>query len=207
MSSGLRKMSLPLKLRISQRPTRALAFDFECLATGYSDPSWVPQVTTVISYSWIGSDKVDTLAVCDYTKNQMPHINKAAQREMLSRFLAVYEEADELSFHNGRRYDQPILNGMCWWAGLPPIAPKPTVDTIDLGKVKGIKKGQDNMGILLGVPVHKMSLNHSEWVQAYAEPGWPLVRDRCASDVVQHKLIRAEMKKQGWLRQTRTWRP
>lgn len=189
------------------RHLRTLAFDFECLATGYADPAWVPQVTTVISYSWIGSNEIFTLAVCDYTDNQMPHINKAAQRGMLRHFLEAYNEADEVSFHNGRRFDQPVLNGMCWWTGLPPIQPKMTVDTIDLGKVKGVKKGQDNIGVLLGVPVHKLSLNHEEWVEAYAQPGWPIVRERCHTDVEQHILIRAEMERSGWRKQARKWSP
>lgn len=189
------------------RPLRSLAFDFEALATGYADPAWVPQVTTVISYSWLDENDVTTLAVCDYSKGQMPHIDKAAQRKMLTDFLAVYNQADEVSFHNGRRYDQPVLNGMCWWVGLPPVASKPTIDTIDLGKVKGVKKGQDNMGVLLGIPVHKLSLNHEEWIAAYAERGWPVVKERCSSDVIQHKMIRAEMRKRGWLRPARRWRP
>lgn len=189
------------------RPLRSLAFDFEALATGYADPAWVPQVTTVISYSWLDNNDVTTLAVCDYSKSQMPHIDKTAQREMLIDFLEVYNEADEVSFHNGRRYDQPVLNGMCWWVGLPPVSSKPTIDTIDLGKVKGVKKGQDNMGVLLGIPVHKLSLNHEEWIAAYAERGWPVVKERCSSDVIQHKMIRAEMRKRGWLRPARRWRP
>lgn len=189
------------------KPPRVLAFDFEALATGYADPAWVPQVTTVISYSWLGQKKIHTLAVCDYTPGQMPHIDKAAQREMIRDFLSVYDVADQVSFHNGRRYDQPVLNGMCWWVGLPPISPKPTVDTIDLGRVKGVKKGQDNIGILLDIPVHKMSLNHEQWVEAYAEPGWSRVKQRCSSDVQQHKLIRAEMERRGWLKPARVWRP
>ncbi len=189
------------------RSLRCLALDFECLATGYADPEWVPQVTTVISYSWLDEDEVSTLAVCDYTDSQMPHISKPAQRGMLLEFLEAYNAADELSFHNGRRFDQPVLNGMCWWVGLPPIAPKPTIDTIKLGRVKGVKKGQDNIGILLDVPVHKLSLNHEQWVDAYAEPGWPVVRERCESDVVQHKLIRAEMQARGWLKGPVTWKP
>ena len=189
------------------RGLRTLAFDFEALATGYADPAWVPQVTTVISYSWVGEDVVTTLAVCDYSKSQMPHIDKAAQARMLTDFLRAYDEADIVSFHNGRRYDQPVLAGMCWWTGLPPIRAKLTTDTIDLGRVKGVKKGQDNIGILLGVPVHKLALNHEQWVAAYAEKGWPVVKERCSSDVVQHKLIRSEMEARGWLKPPRLWKP
>lgn len=189
------------------RRLRALAFDFECLATGYADPAWVPQVTTVISYSWLDSDVVTTLAVCDYTDNQMPHITKPAQRAMLVDFLEAYNQADELSFHNGRRFDQPVLNGMCWWVGLPRIAAKPTRDTIRLGRVKGVKKGQDNIGEVLGIEDRKLALNHEQWVSAYAEPGWPVVRERCSSDVVQHKRIRQEMEARGWLESPVRWRP
>ena len=189
------------------RPLRVLAFDFEALATGYADPAWVPQVTTVISSSWLDEEYIETLAVCDFTKSQMPHIQKDAQREMLGIFLEQYEQADVVSFHNGLRFDQPVLNGMCWWTGLPKISAKLATDTIRLGKVKGVKKGQDNIGVLLGVPVHKLSLNHEEWVDAYAEPGWPIVKERCRSDVEQHKLIRARMLELGWLDGARLWRP
>lgn len=194
-------------MKISTTPKRILAFDFETLATGFADPAWVPQVTTCISWSWLGEDKVDTLAVCDYTPSQMPHIQKYAQKEMLEDFLFEYDQADAVSFHNGRRFDQPVLNGMCWWVGLPKIQPKLTFDTIDLGKVKGVKKGQDNIGVLLNIPVHKLSLNHEEWVNAYAERGWPTVKERCSSDVVQHKMIRSAMETEGWLANPKMWKP
>jgi hypothetical protein len=196
-----------MSLTIRTTPKRILAFDFEALATGYADPAWVPQVTTVISWSWVGEDTIETLAVCDYTNSQMPHIHRDAQRGMLSDFLWEYDKADIVSFHNGRRFDQPVLNGMCWWTGLPPIEPKLTTDTIDLGKVKGVKKGQDNIGVVLNTPVHKMSMNHEEWVNAYAERGWTKVRERCETDVVQHKMIRAAMESRGWLPDPKVWRP
>lgn len=194
-------------ITIRTTPKRILAFDFETLATGFADPAWVPQVTTVISWSWIGEEYVSTVAVCEYTSQQMPHIQKHAQRAMLEDFLFEYDQADAISFHNGRRFDQPVLNGMCWWVGLPKISPKLTFDTIDLGKVKGVKKGQDNIGVLLNIPVHKLSLNHEEWVDAYAEQGWPVVKERCSSDVVQHKMIRASMEREGWLASPKVWRP
>ena len=194
-------------MKIRTSPKRILAFDFETLATGFADPAWVPQVTTVISWSWIGEDTVQTVAVCDYSAAQMPHIQKYAQKEMLEDFLFEYDQADAVSFHNGRRFDQPVLNGMCWWVGLPKIKPKLTFDTIDLGKVKGVKKGQDNIGVLLNIPVHKLSLNHEQWVDAYAQKGWPIVKERCSSDVVQHKMIRASMEMEGWLAAPKMWKP
>lgn len=194
-------------MKIKTTPKRILAFDFETLATGFADPAWVPQVPTVISYSWLGSDEVFTLAVCDYSAKQMPHIQKEALQAMLWDFLWEYHKADAVTFHNGRRFDQPVLNGACWWAGIEKLEPKLTFDTIDLGKVKGVKKGQDNIGVLLGIPVHKLSLNHEEWVNAYAQDGWPVVKERCSSDVVQHKLIRAEMDARGWLAAPKMWKP
>ena len=188
-------------------PVRVLAFDFETLATGFADPAWVPQVPTVISASWIGEDEIHTFSSIDYTDAVMPHIRKPAIGMMLMNFLRLYDEADAVSFHNGRRFDQPVLNGACWYVGLPKISPKLTYDTIDLGKVKGVKKGQDNIGILLRTPVHKLSLNHEEWIDAYNEPDWGTVKERCSSDVIQHKLIRAEMERRGWLAPPRMWKP
>jgi hypothetical protein len=42
---------------------------------------------------------------------------------------------------------------------------------------------------------------------AYRVPGWPTVKERCVTDVEQHKLIRAEMIRRGWLGAPRAWRP
>src|SRR3972149_1154608 len=177
-----------------------LDYDVETLATGFADPNWVPQAITVVAWSWYGSDEVEVSSVIDFNHGPMPHLDPSAQRQMLFPFLEDLKKADVVRFHNGKRFDHPIVNGACWVANLPPIEAIKVQDTMNFGKVKGIKKGQDNIGELLGIPLHKLSLNHYQWLEAYLESGWPTVKERCVTDVMQHKLIAIEMEYRGWLK-------
>lgn len=182
------------------RPPRILDFDIESLNGGYTDPAFTPDKITAAAWAWAGSDKIHV--ACD----PLGFFDRGRRRELLLPLLAAIDEADELAGHNIIRFDLPSLNAECMRLDLPPLKPKLVWDTIRLPKTKGFKKGQDNIGSLLGVPVRKRSLNWQEWDDAYAEGApWPTVRDRVASDVRQHRLIFAEMKQRGWLRTPRMW--
>jgi hypothetical protein len=131
----------------------------------------------------------------------------AAQREWLRPLRDLICEADILTGHNIARFDLRVLNANFMRFGLDPLPGLRVQDTIRLPKTKGLKKGQDNLGELLGIEVHKLPLNHQQWDDAYRVPGWPTVKERCVTDVEQHKLIRAEMIRRGWLGAPRAWRP
>ena len=184
-------------------PTRILDFDIETRAAGYADPSWVPDDVTCYAWSWIGSGKVRG-SVSGPDACFGPY---EKQREWLRPLRDLLCEADIVTGHNILRFDLRVVNANFMRFGLDPLPELRVQDTMRLPKTKGFKKGQDNIGDLLQIPIHKLPLNHQQWDQAYREPGWPTVLDRCVTDVEQHVLIREAMLERGWLGEPRTWRP
>lgn len=181
---------------------RILDWDIETVAAGFDDPQWVPQKITCVAWSWVGDEKVET-RVCGPSGIFGRPQRRAA---MLKPLLSAMREADMLTGHNLLRFDLPILNGECLRLGLEPLPAFRVQDTMRLVKTKGFKKGQDNLARLLKGP-GKLALDWQAWQDAYDEPGWPTVRERCASDVRGHKVLREEMLTRGWLRPAVWWRP
>lgn len=175
------------------RKLRVLDFDIETVAAGFADPEWVPQKVTCIAWSWIGERTV--------------HVRTRDEDDMLDAFLAAYNTADMVTGHNIVRFDLPILNSEILRSERTPLSPKLAQDTIKIVRTKGFKKGQDNLGHLLHLREQKKALSWQQWQDAYDEPGWATVRERCASDVRQHKVLRQEMIQRGWLRAPAMWRP
>lgn len=194
-----------LRVRISSgAPEQILDFDIETLAAGYADPSWVPDKITAVAWSWVGEEKVyshvDPLGFFDREKRFY----------MLEALLNAIENADTLMGHNILRFDLRVLQAEAMRLGLPKLGPKKVIDTIRVGKAKGFKKSQDDMCVLLGVPVPKLKLNWQEWDDAYEEgEPWATVRERVESDVIQNKLLREAQIREGWVNpDARTvWRP
>jgi hypothetical protein len=194
-------------VKITTTPKKALFYDIETLATGFADPRWVPQVITCMAWSWKGSERVKHAAVCDFTDNQMPHLDPEALKEMLDKFFQDAGEADIVIGHNLRRFDQPVLNGACFYAGFPPLGQILVQDTMDFGKIKGVKKGLDNLAVQLEVDLKKLSMNHAEWQVGYREPGWGTIKSRCRSDVRLNKQVYYALEELGWLAPPKMWKP
>lgn len=72
-----------------------------------------------IAYKWEGSDRVYSLR---WDKNQ-------DDREMLTNFLIIANEADELIAHYGDGFDLPWIRARCLIHGLEPLPLYKTVDT------------------------------------------------------------------------------
>lgn len=127
------------------------------------------------------------------------------RRRFLQPLLDHIDEADVLTGHNIRRYDLPVLAAECMKLNLPTVGSRLTQDTIRVPKSKGFKKGQDNLAVLLDVPLPKKALNWMEWQNAYGEADLGTVRERVVGDVLQHKLLRLRMMERGWLEAPRMW--
>ena len=184
-----------MKIQKTKRYLKVLDFDIETVAAGFADPQWVPQKVTVIAWSWIDSEKVEV-------RTRLKSVEK-----MLYDFLQEYEDADMVTGHNLLRFDLPVLNSEYLRHGYWSLGPKLVQDTMRIVKTKGFKKGQDNIGKLLRLPLDKMPLTWQEWQDAYEEKDWATVKERAASDVLQHKLMRAEMLERGWFLSPRVWKP
>jgi hypothetical protein len=197
-----------------ERPQDLLVYDLETYATGFADPAWVPQVVTCVAWKWLDmpgdpTSETEVSASVDYRDLgcPMPHLDPRAIRGMLAPFLRAYAAADAVVTYNGTRFDQPILNAMAWYVGYPPIPGTLVFDLHAFGKVKGMKKGLDNVAGHLGVQAHKQAMNHSQWQAAYLEPGWPTIKSRATSDVLLTEQVFHAVKDDGWLRQPRRWKP
>jgi DNA polymerase elongation subunit (family B) len=155
---------------------------------------------TAYAFSWSDDVVVDALSVRYF-------YDVEARGRFLQPLLDALERADVVTGHNVLRFDLPVLQAEVMRLGLPSLRPVLVQDTIRLGRTKGFKKGQDNLGVLLDVPLGKLPLNFQQWADAYAEPDLATVKDRVATDVRQHMMIREQMRQRGWLRPPRMWSP
>lgn len=183
-------------------PSRILDFDCETLAAGYADPEWVPSRVTAIAWSWIGEEKVETRTILDYVNSLNKYLEASflGCAPMLREFVDVFNEADAVTGHNIRRFDLGVMNAELMRLRLPVLQPKRIIDTIRLKPAKGYKKGLDVIAEILGAEGEKKPMNWAQWQKAYAEPGWPEVRERVSTDVVLHKQVLAELLELGYLR-------
>jgi DNA polymerase elongation subunit (family B) len=186
------------------RYLRVLDFDVETIAAGFADPEWVPQKITCVAWSWIGSDDVSVLT-CGGSAGLYERPEK--RRRMLDRFRRVLARADIVTGHNLLRFDLPVLNAEYMRLGLEPLQSVHVQDTMRIKRSKGFKKGQDNLAGLVQTFERKQAMDWQQWEDAYAEPGWPLVKSRAVSDVVMHKQLREQMIDRGWLRPMVRWYP
>ena len=203
--SGQATSPKPSKLRqvTASSRSRILDFDVETVAAGFADPEWVPQKITCVAWSWIGEDPVHVrIATVDglYTRPEL-------RAKMLQPLVEAIGEADMVTGHNILRFDLPVINSECMRLGMPKLRKTLVQDTIRIVRSKGFKKGQANLAKMLNVPADKLGLDWQHWDDAYAEVGWPTVQERARTDVMQHKLIRAEMVERGMIRAPRLWCP
>ena len=199
-----------MKPQIASTPKRLLVYDLETYATGFADPNWVPQVVTAVAWKWYGDPKRKTLveASIDHAEpGSMPHLQPEAIYQTISPFLADLRKADGVITYNGKRFDNPVLNGTMWLVGLPPLGPILTYDLHDFGKIKGVKRGLDNIGIHLEVAQSKLAMNHAQWTEGYLERWWLTIKARAKSDVLLTEQVYDAKKELGWLKPPVVWKP
>jgi len=209
----LSRLSLPvISGQVTRRPPSKLQplpapngtildLDIETVSAGFDDPEWVPQKITCVAWSWVGEDGVESRICGPDGLFGRPE----RRAEMLAALLEQIGKAGTLTGHNIARFDLRIINAEAMRLGLNPVRRARVQDTMRLVRAKGFKKGQDNLGLLLRVQDEKMALPWQAWQDAYDEDGWATIRQRCESDVVMHKQIRAELLSRGWLRPAVEW--
>ena len=142
---------------------------------------------------------------------------------MLSDFSKAYNKADVVVAHNIGRFDLPVVNSdlmrlKAEGRKIDILSPKLYEDTMKVPKSKGFKKGLDDLAVLLGLPVEKLSLNHRQWEEAYywdkiiegkkvTKKDWEIVRKRCEGDVLLLKLVRQKLMELGMLKGPKLWTP
>jgi DNA polymerase elongation subunit (family B) len=180
---------------------RILDFDIETIAAGFADPDWVPQKITCVAWSWIGTDTVESRICGPSGIFGKPE----CRARMLAPLLAAIRAADMVTGHNIERFDLPIVNAEAMRLGLEPVRSVLVQDTMRMVRAKGFKKGQDTLGTMHRIPAEKLALDWQAWQDAYDEPGWLTVRERCESDVAMHKQLRLAQLEAGHLKPPRRW--
>lgn len=180
-------------------PGRVLDFDTECRPMHYSEFRAESQLTA-IAWSWYGSDDVECVVLERSCRNEL---------SMLKRFLKAFNQADIVTGHYIKKHDLPLLVDHCIRAGLP--LPKPVLasDTMDIPRVKGLGKSQENLATTFGLSAEKHHMCGATWrvANSLSPEGRESARKRVTDDVVQHKQLRADLVARGLLRSPSMWRP
>ena len=179
---------------------KVLDFDTECRPMHYSEWRAESQITG-IAWSWIGEEKVHCIVLEQDVSNEV---------EMLATFLEAFNAADMVAGHYLRKHDMPLLVDHCIHAGLP--LPKPILvqDTMmDLVKVRGLGKSQENLATTFDLSAEKHHMNGARWRVANSldAAGRAGTRKRVVDDVRQNKQLRTELLERGLLKAPRIWRP
>jgi hypothetical protein len=191
---------------------RILDFDVECRPLSWYGGDWVSKDVTAIAWAWVSPrDPAKTLGPveCVLLEGELAGFDLDYQaREMLWLFRQAYDQADVVTGHYVRGFDLPLLNGMALELGEPMLGPTLVQDTkLDLVRVHGLSKSQENLGALLGLRHPKIGMTQSAWRAANRldGPGLEMTHKRVTGDVRQHVELRAALLSRGMLAPPRRW--
>jgi hypothetical protein len=190
-----------VRIRQTSRRIRTLDFDIETRLIGFHRAGKFKPAgcePTSIACSWYGEEKIHVWLQPESTV-----------REMLEGFLPFYNEAEMVTGHYVRKFDLPILNGMLLELGMSALGDKLVHDTkLDLFKLAGIGASQENLSGMYGLPAEKYHMGDYRWRRAtrLLPDGIEETRKRVMGDVIQHKLLRAELIAKKALGPPKLWR-
>jgi len=182
-------------------PLRILDLDVECRPLSWYGGDWVTKEITGIACQWLDRKRAECWVLTEEPGSMLV---------MLVAFRERYDLADMCTGHFIRGFDLPLLNGMMIDNGLPPLAKKLTHDTkLDLMKMQGLSKSQENLAALLGLKHPKVKMNQALWREAnrLTPEGIALTRKRVVGDVKQHIEMRARLLELGMLGPPKLWAP
>lgn len=194
---------------------KILDWDIEFRPMSYMGGDFTTGEVTAIAWSWTGDRKV---SCAHMSANDMRTQDSwmTAYRSMLLEFIEQYDQADIVTGHFIRMFDLPKVNAACFEAGLPPLSPKMVSDTkVDLVKLSGISKSQENLGAHLGyfyddkylASKEHMSQVDWRWANRLTAEGVSETIRRVKGDVKQHKSLRLALLDAGVLKSPKVWRP
>lgn len=176
------------------RQLRGAAFDIENKPGTYGPGDYTHPKVTAIGFQFLDSE--DGLAWC------LDRDDVQGMREGAEEFRSLWDQADFLIAHNGRRHDIRILDGLYGGLGLPLLERKRLVDTyMDQPKMQGFSRSLENLADRWGCPEQKLRLSEFDWEQAYdgVPEGVEKMRERVLSDVRINIWLYHELKERGLL--------
>lgn len=188
----------PRPLLIPTRPARVLDIDLENRPLSYLGSDFTTSEVTALAWAW--SD--DPENVTCYLLGETDPV------EILTAFLAVYNQADLVTGHFVKGHDLPILNAALMEYGLPALGDKRVCDTkLDLIPRKGLSMSQESLGAMFRLHHPKVTMNQSKWREAnrLTPEGRQLARERVCGDVRQHIELRKKLMEHGYLRAPKVW--
>lgn len=194
---------------------KILDFDIEFRPMSYMGGDFTTGEVTAIAWSWAGERKV---SCANMTANDMRTQESwvTAYQNMLLDFVEQYDQADIVTGHFIRAFDLPKINAACFEVNLSPLRPKMTSDTkIDLLKLSGISKSQENLGATLShfndsaylANKEHMSQVDWRWANRLTAEGVAETVRRVKGDVKQHKALRLALLDAQVLKGPKVWRP
>lgn len=195
-----------LRVVAEPRPARILDIDSECRPDAYLGSDYTTRSLTGIAAQFIG----EPVMWCRVVTAKSRRSFAAQSRQMLTEFVALYNEADIVTGHNIRRHDLPIINASCIYYGLPPLGAKKTSDTLlDMPRAAQVfSRSQENLGDMFDVLADKYHMNNARWKRANLLEDPTVTRERVMSDVEMHIELRGKMLERGVLKAApRWWRP
>ena len=189
----------PTKLVVRSRPMRVLDFDIENRPLSYLGSDFTTAEVTAISWAW--TDDPEHVTVYLLGETDLP--------EILTAFVAAYNESDMVTGHFIRGHDLPMVNGALVELGMPVLSDKLTSDTkCDFVRTKGISLSQESLGAMFRLDHQKVVMNQAKWRAAnrLTPEGLAEVRKRVVGDVRQHIQLREELLRLGYLAASRVWR-
>ena len=183
----------------ARKKLRILDFDIENRPLSYLGQDFTTAEITAIAASFMDERKVHVWL-----------LGEVSLEEMLSRFVALYDQADIVTGHYILRHDLPIITDQLAELSLGSLGPKLASDTkLHLKLGKGISKSQENLSEMLGVRAPKVQMNQVKWREAnrLTKKGLKLTRERVTGDIKQHKELRKELLKRDLLGPPVLWKP
>ena len=182
-------------------PLRILDFDVECRPLSWYGGDWVTKEITAVACQWLDRQKAEVWLLTEEPGSMLA---------MLTSFRERYYLADMVTGHFIRGFDLPLMNGMMIDNGMEPLAKKLSHDTkLDLMKMQGLSKSQENLAALLGLKHPKVNMNQALWREAnrLTPEGIAHTRKRVVGDVKQHIEMRARLLELGMLGPPKLWAP
>ncbi len=141
---------------------RILIFDIES-----SNLSANFGVILCISYKWLNTGKVHTIAITDFPLFKKDPTN---DREVVREFRKVFLQADAVVAHFGQFFDIPMLQTKMIMHGLPVLPKTKLIDTWKIAK-KQLKLNSNRLATLISalkIKYKKTELDGPTWVRAMA---------------------------------------
>jgi hypothetical protein len=192
---------------VAYSPAKTLVFDFETKPGAY----WYDDTCTTLVCAWaakfVGEKEIySTFMVPQWLVGHVQRVSgdgiDSRHHGMLA-FRDLWNNADQVVTHNGKRFDLPIINGAYDRLGLPHLEPKPHVDTLnDRKKTKGIPRSLEKLAERYELEDRKLGVSQQMWEAAYEfEPSAiKVVIERAESDVRLTEELYLESIKRGVLK-------